>query len=238
VRFKTTLAENIQADADLRLRGTPDAPGMLGRVDVTQGQIIFFGSRYTVDQGTVSFYDPHKIDPVLNVSLETTAKGITVVLNVNGPMDRLKLTYTSDPPMPFTDIVALLATGKVPTTDPVLAARQPPPPDQSFGQIGASAVLGQAVANPVAGRLQRLFGVTKLQIDPQILGQQNTPTARLMLQQQVTKDLLFTYMQDVSSSNPQIIRVEWDINPIWTAIAQRDEVGEVAVNLFYKKRFR
>ena len=85
---------------------------MLGRVEVNQGEVIFFGSKYNVDTGTLSFYDPHKINPYLNVSLETTAKGITVVLNVTGPMDKLKLAYTSDPPMQFSDIVSLLATGK------------------------------------------------------------------------------------------------------------------------------
>ena len=172
VQFRTSLAQNIQADGGSAPARAPDQPGMLGRVEVSQGEVIFFGSKYNIDEGTVSFYDPHKINPILNVSLETTAKGITVVLNVNGPMDRLKLTYTSDPPMQFSDIVSLLATGKVTTTDPVLAARQPPPPEQNLEQKGASALLSQAVASPISGRLQRLFGVSKLQIDPQILGEQ------------------------------------------------------------------
>jgi translocation and assembly module TamB len=153
-------------------------------------------------------------------------------------MDKLKLAYTSDPPMQFTDIVSLLATGKLNTTDPVLVARQQQPPEQNLTQKGASAVLSQGVANPIAGRLQRLFGVSKLQIDPQILGASNTPQARLMLEQQITKKLLFTYTQDVSSSNPQIIRVQWDIDPTWTAVAQRDERGEVALDFFYKHRFK
>jgi translocation and assembly module TamB len=237
IQFRTSLTQNVEATADLRLRGTPDQPGMLGRVDVTAGEVIFFGTRYNVDTGTLSFYDPHKINPYLNVSLETTSKGVTVVLNVTGPMDKLKLAYTSDPPMEFSDMVSLLATGKLNTTDPVLAARQPQPPQQSLQQKGASALLSQGVANPVAGRLQRLFGVSKLQIDPQILGDTNTPTARLSMEQQVSKNLLFTYTQDVASSNPQIIRVQWDIDPTWTAVAQRDERGEVALDFFYKKRF-
>jgi translocation and assembly module TamB len=237
IQFRTSLTQNIEATADLRLRGTPDSPGMLGRVDVTAGEVIFFGTKYTVDTGTLGFYDPHKINPYLNVSLETTSKGVTVVLNVTGPMDKLKLAYTSDPPMEFSDMVSLLAGGSLNTTDPVLAARQPAPPQQNLEQKGASALLSQGVASPVAGRLQRLFGVSKLQIDPQILGQTNTPTARLSMEQQISKNLVFTYTQDVSSSNPQIIRVQWDIDPTWTAVAQRDERGEVALDFYYKKRF-
>lgn len=238
VQFQTTLAQNLQADAHLTLRGTPASPGMLGRVNVTEGEIVFFGSKYTVNQGTVGFYNPQKIDPILNVALETQAKGVDVTLSVSGPMDRLKLSYHSDPPLQFSDIVALLATGKVPTTDPVLAANQPAAPQQSLEQKGASAVLGQAVANPVSGRLQRLFGVTQLKIDPEIIGATNIPQARLTLEQQITKQLDFIYIQDVSQSNPELIRIEWDINPVWTAVAERDIYGEFGVDFFYKKRFR
>src|SRR5947207_400936 len=162
---RSSRTSRAQAAADLRLRGSPDLPGILGRVEVTAGEVVFFGSKYTVDTGTISFYDPHKINPYLNVSLETTTKGVTVVLNVTGPMDKLKLAYTSDPPMEFSDIVSLLASGKLNTTDPVLAARQPPPPQQNLQQKGASALLSQGIASPIAGRLQRLFGVSKLQID-------------------------------------------------------------------------
>ena len=36
--------------------------------------------------------------------------------------------------------------------------------------MGASALLGSAIANPVAGRLQRFFGVSSLRIDPTFSG--------------------------------------------------------------------
>jgi translocation and assembly module TamB len=149
----------------------------------------------------------------------------------------MKMSYRSDPPLQFQQIVSLLASGTTPNTDPVLAAHSPVAPQQSMGQSGASAALGQAVANPVSGRLQRLFGVSKLSIDPQIVGTTNTAQANLTLQQQVTRDITFTYIQDVTDSNPQVIRAEWAINPRYSAVAQRDVNGEVTVNLFYKRRF-
>jgi len=238
VQFETALAENLQAEAHLTLRGSPSNPGMLGRVNVSEGEVIFFGSKYTIDQGSVGFYNPQKIEPVLNVDLETQAKGVTVSLNVSGPINQLKLTYHSDPPLQFSDLVGLLATGKVPTTDPVLAANQPVAPQQSFTQMGASAVLGQAVASPVSGRLKRLFGVTQLKIDPAIVGATNRPEARMTLEQQVTKQIDFIYIQDITQSNPQVIRVEWNISPTWTAVAERDIYGAFGVDLFYKKRFK
>ncbi len=237
-QFITPLSQNLQAEADLRVRGTAASPGMLGRVQVTQGELMFFGTRYNVDQATVNFYNPNRIEPVLNVALTTQAKGVDVTLSVSGPMDNLKLTYHSDPPLQFSDIVGLLATGKVPTSDPVLAANQPPAPQQNWQQTGASAVLGEAVANPVSGRLQRLFGITRLKIDPQIIGAENTPQARVTLEQQVSREIFFTYIQDVRQSNPQVIRVEWAIDPTWSAVATRQVNGQFGVDFFYKTRFK
>jgi translocation and assembly module TamB len=174
----------------------------------------------------------------VNLDLETTAQGVDVSISVTGPMDRLKLSYRSDPPMQFSDLVSLLAAGKIPTTDPVLAAHEPPAPQQSFEQAGASTLLGQAVANPVSGRLQRLFGVSQLKIDPQFTGASNTPQATLTLQQQISKDLTFTYTQDVTQTNPLGVRIEWAVNPQWSVIAQRDIYGIFDLDFFYKRRFK
>jgi len=234
VQFRTSLTQNLQADADLTLRGTPDHPGMLGRLVVTSGNVVFFGTNYDVNQGTIAFYNPNKIGPVLDVDLETTVQGVDVGITVSGRLDKLKMAYHSDPPLEFEQIVTLLASGKRPITDPVLAAHQPPAPEQSIQQAGANTFLGQAVANPVSGRLQRLFGVSKLSIDPQI---GYNKQATLTLQQQVTQNLTFTYIQDVTQSNPSAIRIEWAINPQFSAVAQRDIYGEFALDFFYKRRF-
>jgi hypothetical protein len=57
------------------------------------------------------------------------------------------------------------------------------------------------------------------------------------LQQQITHDLTFTYIQDVTQTNPQTIRVEWSINSEWSAVVERDYNGSVDLDLFYKRRF-
>jgi translocation and assembly module TamB len=237
-QLESELSQDLQADAHLRLRGSPSRPAMLGRITADGGTLVFFGKKYTVTEGVVKFQNPTSIDPVVDLGLETRANGITVDLAVKGPVDHLKLTYTSDPPMQFSDMVSLLATGKVSsTTDPVLAAQQSPAPQQSFAQTGASAILNQSVAAPVSGQLQRLFGVTSLKIDPQIIGPESIPQAQMALEQQITKDLSFTYIQDLTSSNPQVIRIEWAMTPVWSAIATREPDGEFGVDLYYKWRF-
>ena len=237
IQFQSSLTENLQAEANLKLRGTASNPALLGRINITQGQLQFFGVTYSINQGSISFYNPVKVEPILDIDLETKARGIDVTLSVTGPATKPHLTPRSDPPLQFNEIVALLATGRAPTSDPSLLTQQSAEP-QSWQQIGASTLLGQAIANPVAGRLQRFFGVSKLRIDPTISGVENNPQARLTLEQQVTPSITFTYITNVTSSNPQVVRVEWAFARQWSAVALREENGMFGLDFFYKKRFK
>jgi translocation and assembly module TamB len=236
-QFETTLTENLQAEANLRLRGTASNPALIGRISITQGQMIFFGTKFTINQGSIAFYNPLRVDPVLDVDLETRARGIDVMLTVSGPLNKLTLTPRSDPPLQFNEIVALLSTGRNPTSDPALLAAQSTTP-QSWQQMGASALLGQAISSPVAGRLQRFFGVSNLRIDPTLPGVETNPQARLTLEQQVTPDLTFTYITNVTTSNPQVVRVEWSFSKQWSAVVLREENGLLGLDFFYKRRFK
>ena len=236
VAFQTSVAQRIQADANLRLRGTATSPAMLGRINITQGEMVFFSNKYTISQGSISFFNPAKIDPILNLNLETKARGVGVTLTVTGPISKLNVSYRSDPPLQFGDIVALLATGRTPN-DPTLAVRDTGQ-SQSLQELGASALLGQAIANPVSGRLQRFFGVARVKIDPQLTGVTGSPEARLTMEQQVTPDLLFTYVSDVSNTSTQLIKVEWSFNRRWAAVLTRAENGYVDFDFTFKKSFR
>jgi len=236
IQLQSSLTEDLQAEANLRLRGTFSNPAVVGRVTITQGQVVFYGTKYTISDGSIAFYNPLKVEPVLDINLETKANGIDITLTVAGPLNKLHLTPRSDPPLQFNEIVALLATGRPPTSDPTLLAQQNTAP-QSWQQMGASALLGQAIANPVAGRLQRFFGVSKLRIDPTIEGVENNPQARLTLEQQVTSDITFTYITNVTSTNPQVVRVEWSFSKQWSVVALREENGVFGLDFFFKRRF-
>lgn len=237
VQFQTALAQNVQATADLRVRGTLDEPDILGRINITQGELIFFGTRYTVNQGSVAFYDPTKIVPVLDIDLETNVQGVDITLTVAGPLDNLALTHRSDPPLPFDQVLTLLAAGRTPT-DPTIAARQPEALPQNVQQLGESALLSQVVASPISDRLSRVFGITELKIAPAFVTGSVLPQARLTLSQQISRNLNFTYITDVTNSNTQIFQIEWSISDKWSAVATRDQNGLFGVDFYYKRKFK
>jgi translocation and assembly module TamB len=236
IQVTSSLTQDVGVEANLHLRGTVTNPALLGRVNVTQGQVLFFGTKYTISQGSISFYNPVRVEPILNIDLETKARGIDVTLNVSGPLNKLNLTPRSDPPLQFNEIVALLATGEAPTSDTAQLSQYGP--TQPWQQAGASALLGQAIASPVTGRLQRFFGVSRLRIDPTLPGVEYNPQARITLEQQVTPDITFTYITVVTSSNPQVVSVEWDFSRQWSAVAVREENGLLGLDFFVKRRFK
>ena len=79
--------------------------------------------------------------------------------------------------------------------------------------------------------------MSQLRIDPTLPGVENNPQARLTLEQQVTPEITFTYITNVTQSNPQVIRVEWAFAKQWSVVALREENGLFGLDFFFKKRF-
>lgn len=236
LQFQTALTSDLQADADLRLRGSAAKPAVLGRIVVSQGEIQFFGNKYTINRGEIGFFNPVRIEPVLDLDLETQVRGVRVNINFNGPLQKLNVSYRSDPPLQSTEIIALLAVGRAPGSNSALASSQTIT-NQSFMQTGNN-LLGQAVAAPLSSRLQRFFGVSRLKIDPQLTGLSAVPQARLTIEQQISRDVTLTYVSNLAQANQQIIRLQWDISQSWSVVAVREENGVFGVDFFFKKRLR
>jgi len=234
---ESALTQDMQAEASLRLRGNAFNPVLLGRISITQGEVMFFGTRYSINQGTVNFLNPLKLEPVLNLDLETRVRGIDVILTFTGPINKLSITHRADPPLQFSEVIALLATGRAPTTDPALAIRQAQQ-SRDMTQLGPSALVGQAIAAPVSNRLQRFFGVSRLKIDPNLTGVDNRPQARVTIEQQITRDITFTYITDVQRTNQQIVRMEWAVNRNYSVLVVREDNGILGMDLLYRKGFR
>ena len=117
MQFQTSLTSDLQAEADLRIRGTAAKPSLIGRIVVNQGDVQFFGNKYTINRGEIGFYNPVKIEPVLDMDLETRVRGMLVTINFTGPLSKLNVSYRSDPPLQSNEIIALLAVGRAPGTN-------------------------------------------------------------------------------------------------------------------------
>jgi translocation and assembly module TamB len=220
---------SVQGSANLRVRGTAAEPVLLGRANLTGGELFFLGNRYQVENGVVDFANPVRTEPVLNLAVRTTVQQYNLNLNLVGPIERLRTTYTSEPPLPPVDIINLLAFGK--TTEAAAASPSTP------ASLGAERVLAQGLSSQVSGRVEKLAGLSQLSIDPLIGGNQRNPGARLAIQRRVTKNLLLTFATDVTSTEGQTVQVEYQFSRRWSASAVRDQNGGFAVDAKMHKTF-
>jgi translocation and assembly module TamB len=232
--METSLTRNVQTEVDLRLRGTPLRPALLGTITVNSGEIQIFGNRYTVNRGDIRFLNPVKIEPTFDLDLETRTRGVTVTVTVTGSPERLAVNYSSDPPLQSSEIIALLAVGRDPTSK--LAGGQISTASTPFGNAGS--LLGEAVSQQLSNRLQRFFGASRVKIDPTLNAADNLPAARLTLEQQISRDITLTYITNLNRTQEQTVRVQWDFNRQWSAIAVRDANGLFGIDFQYRKRFK
>ncbi len=91
----------VFGQANLTVRGTIDAPSVIGLVRLDRGTISFNGNRYTLQPSTIDFFNAARIEPSFDVTLGTRARvpGQTydVTFRITGQQDRLDFSLTSDP---------------------------------------------------------------------------------------------------------------------------------------------
>ncbi len=233
--LETSLVRNMEADLDLRLVGAAISPSLLGRMNISQGEVNFNGTRYTINRGEIAFVNPFRIEPVLDFELETRIRNIDIGLILSGPARRLNVNHRSDPPLSIPDLVNLLAVGRSPTLDPVSASQQRLR-QQSLFQTGANNIFEQAIERPVSPGLQRFFGVSRLKVDPQAGGAEANPAARISTEQQITNEVTLIYTYDLSSAQQQTFRLEYAPDRRWTFVLTRDQNGLVGSDVLYKTR--
>lgn len=235
LQLSTALSRDVEADIDLQVRGTLTHPVLLGSISANQGDIKVFGTKYSINRAQVSFLNAAKIEPLLDLDLETRARGVIVDITIAGTPGKLNINYRSDPPLQPRDIIALLTVGRAPDAPENVPSTQSAN-DVGSLQPGANSVLGAAMS-PNSGRLQKLFGVANIKIDPMVQGITNT-MQRLTIEQQISRDITVTYVTNLSQTSEQIFRFEWALSQQYSLVALRDDNGEFGIDIQYKKRFK
>ncbi len=234
LQMRTAIAR-LSGDADLRLRGSVARPAVLGRVDILEGRATMHGIHFTLERGDITFANPVAIEPQFDLQASTHVRNYDLNINVTGTPDHgLNINYRSEPPLPKSDIIALLALGRTGDESSQL--------QQQSGQSTFSDpdfILNQALSDTSSSRFQRLFGASNIKIDPQGLTTETNPTARgpqVTIEQQFANNISLTYSTNVSQSSEQIIQGEYYINRNVSIVGTRDQNGVVSFDIQVRRR--
>jgi translocation and assembly module TamB len=219
---------SINGSASLQIRGTVAEPVILGRVNLTGGDIILNGNRFVLTGGTVQFVNPSQTEPVVNLALTTTIQEYNISLRFRGPVEQMKSEYTSDPALPTADVIHLLAFGS--TTE--AAANNATPANQQAQSLVASEVSSQ-----VTSRISKIVGISQLSVSPVLQGgtTQGPPGANITIRQRVTSNLFITFSTNVSSVQGQTVQGQYQLSPKVAISGTRTQNGGFGFDTLIKK---
>jgi translocation and assembly module TamB len=236
LQVETSLAK-LSGDLDLHVRGTAARPAIVGRVNIAEGDIFFNGTKYRLERGDITFSNPLSIEPVVNLDMSARVQGYDVTIGLHGQAiggKGISMTYRSDPPLANSDIIALLAFGRT-RGQGVYNASQPGVNTNDTASA-SNAILGEALNATFSDRVQRLFGASRVKIDPQFIGSENNPSARVTIEQQISNDITFTYVTSLTQSAETVIQLEYNIDKNVSIVAVRDQNGVLGFDVHIRRR--
>jgi translocation and assembly module TamB len=231
--FQNSFAQ-LAGDVDLRIRGTVAQPSVLGHIHITEGTANFAGTNYQLQHGDIYFTNPVRIDPVIDLDASTRVEEYDVTVGLHGNSSHLTPTFRSEPPLPQADVISLLALGRTQQEQQLYSQQEQQPGSNST----TDALLGGALNATVSNRVQKLFGVGSVKIDPTYLGNLGSSTARITVQQNISRTVQLTYATNVNATAEQLIQVQVNLTDNVSLLGIRDESGVFSTVLKVHKRLR
>ncbi|MGH9590418.1 MAG: translocation/assembly module TamB domain-containing protein [Terracidiphilus sp.] len=233
LNFQNAYAK-LAGDVDLHLRGTMANPSLLGHVSITEGAATIAGTRYELERGEITFTNPVRIEPNIDMTATARVSDYDITLDVHGTPERMTVNPRSDPPLPEADVISLLALGHTQNQERLYTAQQ----EQSLTNPTTDALLGGALNATVSSRIQRLFGAGSVKIDPHYLGALGNSTSRITVQEGFGRNVTFTYATDVDTTGQQLLQAEIGINHHISLLVARDESGVFSMVIKTTRRYR
>ena len=96
-------------------------------------------------------------------------------------------------------------------------------------------MIASGVSSQVSSGIEKIAGISQLSIDPVLGGNEQDPGARITIQQRVTGSLFVTFATDATSTQRQVIKLEYQATPRVAVSGVRDQNGGFAFDVRIRK---
>lgn len=97
--------------ANITVGGTSADPDVRGTMEVVRGTYSFASRRFDISRGTIRFAGGKVYNPTIDIQANTTAEGVTAILNVTGTAQQPRIAFTSTPSLPQEEVLSRLFFG-------------------------------------------------------------------------------------------------------------------------------
>lgn len=226
LEIDTPLAR-VTMRGQLRVLGTSAQPGLVGQLEMMPGgELELSGQRYELERGSITFSDPDRINPYLDILAQATIQSVEITIGLVGTLDRLTPTLVSNPPLPETDILALLSTG-----------RRADEASEAQAGVLAGSFLTEQIAGAFARRARTLLDVDQLRVDPFAATETGSPTARVTVVKQLSSDWTVTVSTNLAANREEVIQSRWRLGQGLFLQASRDIDGSYSMEVKWQRRY-
>ncbi|HET9226768.1 MAG TPA: translocation/assembly module TamB domain-containing protein, partial [Thermoanaerobaculia bacterium] len=236
LRVRNNVAD-LRGDIDLRIQGTLAAPVVFGQVEVEPGgRLIYSDTDYEVERFLLTFNNPNRIDPIIDLVARTEVRNYDILLSLSGTLDRLDTRFTSDEGLAELEVLALLFSGELDYEQGRPRAPGVEGPEQD---IRAQSFLAGQAASLVSRRVNTLFGFDRFRIDPQATESGGAVGGvRLTVGKRISRDLFVTYTTNAEDSEEYLLRIEWQVARNVVLVFTRNGRDDTyAVDAEWEKRY-
>lgn len=205
--------------ADIRVRGTAQAPQLIGTANLARGEFSFAGSDFDISSGRVGF-NGRLLDSSLNIRAETRAADVTAFVTIAGTAARPDVRFSSQPSLPEDEILARLLFGSSVADLSVTEAVQL-----------ASAIAGLQSGVDTLGKIRRSVGLDRLRL----VGDNDGMGTGLAIGKRLTRNL---YVEVVTDSQGQTLTtIQLTLSRIWSLFVEVSSFGRNSANLRYQRDY-
>jgi autotransporter translocation and assembly factor TamB len=222
-----TLPLRLQARGELRLVGTSERLGLLGRVEALPGgEAEVSGQQYELDRAAIAFSQPDRIEPAFDVVARAWVDNVEVTVALAGTPQRVVPTFTSNPPMSPTDILSLLSSG----------SRSVEGQPESVS-AAASKFLNNQLAGAVSSRARSLLNVDQLRLDPAAATSTGDAATRMTVVKQVGRGWMVSVSSNLSSNREEAVHSVWRVGQGLLIDAARQSDGSYSLGFKWQRRY-
>ena len=218
----------VRGRFDLSVTGDVKAPILLGTIETLSGEAIFQDRKFQILRGRLSFFNPSSVEPYLDFRAETYVKDYRVTITLSGLPSQLRPEFSSSPPLPPEDVLALLALGE---------AYKRQYRTETSSQLSTASLLSFTLTERAQRRAEKLFSLDRFRIDPFLLGSSAEMTARLTIGKKISKDFYVYYSTNLTRQTEEIVRLEWDLSSGFSIVGTRNEIGRLSFDVKLRRRF-
>jgi translocation and assembly module TamB len=231
LRVRNNLA-NLQGGIELTVGGTLAQPVVFGRVSLAPGGTVEYqDNRYELERGLLTFANPVRIDPVVDLQAVTRVDPYHVELTVAGTLDQLTTRFQSDPPLSDLEVLQLLTTGS-----PQGLADLGQASGEAGSDFAVQLLFGQA-ASLVSKRVTTLFGLEKFRVSPSADPGSSSSALDVALEKRLSRHVSVSYSRVGEDPERELLQVDLEVTPRLTLILTREGDGTYAVDARWEKVF-